>query len=461
MFLKKILKLSIFSFLFTSTFSWINFFIWNENSYLSWNFSQFSSIIFSLSDLFLFLSVFLFLVFIYQKNSIKSPRGPKILTFFKNKTSENSFTNKAPGGIFNLLFFWLIFSSFLSSFFLENFSNFLLHLSILIKFFSVGFLIFYIPEKIFSKKEILNTLIFSFAIQSFIAFYQVIFQSPVWLFFLWENNFWENILWIAKISLENWENFIRWYWTLAHPNILWLSSLILYFLISKNINFWYRFLKNILIIWIFFSFSKTAIIWFFVLKIYEKIFLNKLKNKKFFRFLDFTFLNKILSNLKSYKFKFFYLFFYSSIFISIYYFFSEKIFTRFQNFFWIWFQERILQLEISKNVIIENIINFNFFWVWFWNFTLQMQNFTNQILKPWEFQPVHNFFILFWTEAWIFWLWILLFLIWYIFIKSEKIISKKIFLILILIFWSFFDHFLLTSSIWIILFWVILKKIKL
>ena len=347
----------------------------------------------------------------------------------------------------------------------------MLHFSILIKFFSVWFLFFYLPEKIFSKKEILNTLIFSFAIQSFIAFYQVIFQSSVWLHFLWENNFSENLIWIAKIWLSNWENFIRWYWTLAHPNILWLSSLIIYFLISKIQNFWYRFLKNILIIWIFFSFSKTAIVGFFILKIYEKIFLWK---QKYFinqsRDYKINFLKKLLSKINILKTSpgtiipnIFYKIFYSSIFLSIFYFFSEKFFTRFQNFFWTWFQERILQFEISKNIFLENILNLNFFelffWIWFWNFTLQMQNFTNQILKPWEFQPVHNFFILFWTEVWVLWLWILISLIFYIFKKSEKNFSEKFFLFLILFFWSFFDHFLLTSSIWIILFWLILRKI--
>ena len=184
--LLKFLRLSIFSFLFTSVFSWINFFIWNENSYISWQFSQFSSIIFSLSDIFLFLSIFLYLIFIYEKNFLNKKR----FFNFWEKFLKNFWDKK-----FNILFFWLIASSFLTSFFIENFENFLLHISILIKFFSAGFLIFYLPEKIFSKKEILNTLIFTFAIQSFIAFYQVVFQSSVWLFFLWENNFWENILW--------------------------------------------------------------------------------------------------------------------------------------------------------------------------------------------------------------------------------------------------------------------------
>ena len=453
--MKKFLRLSIFSFLFTSTFSWINFFIWNENSYFSWNFSKFSSIVFNLSDLFLFLSIFLFLVFLYQNYSWNQK-------FLKLKILNLFFWNKKininnPGTLFNFLFFWLVLSSIFTSFFIENFSNFLLHFSILIKFFSAGFLIFYLPENIFSKKEILNTLIFSFVIQSFIAFLQVVFQSPVWLFFLWENNFSENILWLAKISLSNWENFIRWYWTLAHPNILWLWSLILYFLARKS---WFKFLKNILIIWIFFSFSKTAIIWFFILKIYENFFLWE---KNFFQ------LEKFFTD----KIKIFYTIFYSSIFIWIFLFFWEKILTRFQNFFWTWFQERILQLEISKNILIENFNlvwnsffeNFShilwwFFWLGFWNFTLKMQDFTTQILKPREFQPVHNFFILFWTEVWILWLWILLFFIWHIFLNSKKFFLEKFFLILILFFWSFFDHFLLTSSIWIILFWIILRKIS-
>lgn len=459
MFLEKIFKLSFFSFLFTSTFSWINFFLWNENSYISWNFSKFSSLFFSLSDLFLFLSVFLFFIFLYKKNF-----HDKKKFFWKWEDFLENFRDKN----FNLLFLILIWITFLTSFFTENFSNFLLHFSIFLKFFSAWFLLFYIPEKIFSKKEILNTLIFSFVIQWFIAFYQVISQKPVWLFFLWENNFWENILWLAKIWLENWKDFIRWYWTLDHPNILWLWSLTLYFLSRKSDYF---FLKNFLLIWIFFSFSKTAIIWFFVLKIYE-IFILEKKSWKTETGTQITEKIKNIFSTKTgtglnYK-NIFYKFFYSFILISIFYFFHKEFFLRFQNFFWTSFSERITQLEISKNIFLEN-----FFWIWFWNFQIVMQNFSDKILKPWEIQPVHNFFVLFWTEIWILWFLSLVVFISYIFInstsffnfftKKEKIENQnheKFFLILILFFASFFDHFLLTSWIWIILFWLILKKIK-
>ncbi|MCD5382845.1 hypothetical protein LR002_01855 [Candidatus Gracilibacteria bacterium] len=291
----------------------------------------------------------------------------------------------------------------------------------------------------------MNTLIFSFSIQSFIAFYQVIFQAPVGLFFLGENNFGENLNGVAKIG-----DFIRGYGALSHPNILGLSSLILYFLARKSsLNF----LKNLMIIGIFFSFSKTAIIGFFILKFYEKIFLHE--EKKFFDLTNFFnpqkkfFYNKI---------KIFYTIFYSSIFFSIFFFVGDKILMRFQNFFGIGFQERILQFEIAEKIFVKNLENFNLFGIGFGNFTLQMQNFTDKILKPWEFQPVHNFFILFGTEVGIFGLTILLFLMSFLFFKSTKKPSEKIFLLLLLFFGSFFDHFLLSSTIGIILFWTILKN---
>jgi len=443
--LEKFFRFSFFGFLFSSTFSWINFILWNWNSYISWNFSKFSSIIFSLSDLFLFLSIFLFLIFLYKKIFYDKKNF-----FWTWKIFLENFSNKN----FNILFWILFLSCFFTSFFTENFW---LHFSILIKFFSAWFLIFYIPEKLFSKKEILNTLIFSFVIQGFIAFFQVFFQHSVWLKFLWENDFWENILWLAKISLANSENFIRWYWTLWHPNILGLWSLILYFLSRKSDYF---FLKNFLLIWIFFSFSKTAIIWFFILKIYEIFFL---KEKNFFD------LEKIFHK----KINIFYKIFYPTIIFSFFIFFHKEIFSRLENFFWNWFQERIEQFKIANNIIYENILNLNLFGNWFGSFSILMQNFSDKILKPWEIQPVHNFFVLFWVEVWILWFLFLIIFISYLFIKStnffnfftrkktiENKIHEKFFLILILFFASFFDHFLITSWIWIILFWVILRKIR-
>lgn len=419
--IKNLLKHSLFGLIFFLPIS-TSFIFWDNSSYFWWNFSSFSAFIVSLSDIFLIFSLFFYFILIL-KNWEKKIAHFKFFNFLELKTYFWNIEKK-----FNLLFFIFFISLFIPFFFAKDF---VLHLFLTFKFSSILFLFFYVSDDILSKKNIWNLLLFSFLFQWIISFYQFFFQSSIWLSFLWESLIWKNELWIAKFSIWEWEKIIRAYWTTKHSNILWISSVIAFYLANFSS---FKFLKYLLIFPILFSFSRIAIFLLILIIILEFILQNK------------------FSTLFSKKNKINFLVFISWIWWLIYYF-LDILKSRF-SFLDSSFSERIEQFKISFEMFLENP-----FWVWFWNYLLNAQNFSEKIIKPWEFQPVHNFIFLFWNELWVVALALFFTIILFLFKNSNTKKSKKIILFLLLIIPISWEHFFLTSTIWITLLAILLRLI--
>lgn len=419
----KLLKYSLFGFIFTVPFS-ISFVFWDKFSYFSWHFSHFSSIVIYLSDIFLLLSLFLYLIFVFKKPSVWVSH----FHFFRILNLKSYFWHKDKK--FNLLFFIFIISFFIPFFFAKDF---VLHLILSFKFLSILFLFFYVPDEILSKKDIWNVLLFSFLIQWFIAIYQFLFQSYVWFSFLWEVNIWKNELWVAKFSLENWEKIVRAYWTTQHANILWISSVIAFYLANFSS---FRVLRWLLVFPILFSFSRIAWVLFVLILVFELI------EKK----------EKRLKIKGFYKTFFFYLS--SLVFTLLLLYFFLPLIDRRLSFLDASLTERLEQFQISFEMLVNNP-----FWVWFWNFVLNMQDFSSKIFQPWQFQPVHNFFLIFANEIWALALTIFLTLLIFLFKNSNSEIKNKIIIFFLLFIPFLWEHYFFTSTIWITLLAILLRLI--
>ena len=316
----------------------------------------------------------------------------------------------------NNCFILLSISLLLATFFSQDQ---ILHLFLYLKFIWILFLFLYIPENVISKKEIWNALLFSFLIQWVIVIYQFIFQSSVWLHFLWEPGLFKDVIWIAKIDLISWDKLIRPYWTMQHANILWISCVIIYFL---SLYSSFAPLRYLLIIPIVFSFSRTAWLLFWAIFIINLLFHKKEVIKKILIFSIIPVLFTIPYIILRFNIL------------------DNSFYNRLESY---WYSIKML---LSKPL-----------WVWLWNFTLNIQSFSSEILEPWKLQPVHNFFLLFSNEAWIISLSILITLFYFIWKQSKQnIFIKLIIFSIVFIIW-FLDHFFLTSTIWMILLFSLIR----
>lgn len=379
-----------------------SFLLWDKFSYFSWSYSPWSSFMINISDIFLIFSLFFYFLIIYQKQKLSW-----WFSIFKIFNNESYFFKR--GLSINIIFVLLSIAMFVPIFFAKDF---ILHIVFYFKFISYLFLFLYLPEEVISKKEISNLLLFAFLFQWVIAVFQFYLQGSIGLSILGEPNIAKDVFWIAKIDLPSGEKIIRPYWTLLHSNILWISSVIAYFLSSFSS---FAFMRYLLIVWIIISFSRTAWLLFFMIFLLEVIFRNKVAIR-----------NSLIVTLISI----------STI--------IPFIVIRF-NIFDSSFFDRIKLFMISSGMFLKYP-----FWVWLWNFTIYMQDFANTLLSPWEVQPVHNFFMLLTNEAGIISLTLFLLLFFFLFKHSKQNLFTKIILFFtILIVWSL-DHFFLTSTIWMI-----------
>lgn len=405
-----VLKYSLLWLFFTLPIS-SSFLFWDKFSYFSWNYSPWTSFVINISDIFLILSLFLYFLIIFKQKKISWE-----FSIFKIFNPEFYFDKKWLS--INIVFILLSIALFIPIFFAKDF---ILHFLIYIKFISYLFLFIYLPKEVISKNEIANILLISFALQIIIAVFQFYLQSPIWLHILWEPNIWKDILWIAKIDLINWEKIVRPYWTMLHANIFWISCAITYFLGSFS---YFPIIRYLMIVWVIISFSRTAWLLFWIIFLFEIFFRKKESIKNVF----------IVSIIP--------------ILLLI------NIIIQRLNIFDSSFYDRIKLFTISLKMFLKYP-----FWVWFWNFTILMQEFSKKLLNPWEMQPVHNFFALFINEAWLAWLSLFLILLCILFIKSkENLFTKIIIIFIIFVVWSF-DHLFLTSTIWMVLLFGLIRFI--
>ena len=83
----------------------------------------------------------------------------------------------------------------------------------------------------------------------------------------------------------------------------------------------------------------------------------------------------------------------------------------FQSFFINSLKERILYLTVSR----ETILSSPLFGLGIGQFVINMENIVNIRLEIWQFQPVHNVFLLIWSELGIIGLFIFIYFLWKLF----------------------------------------------
>ena len=90
--------------------------------------------------------------------------------------------------------------------------------------------------------------------------------------------------------------------------------------------------------------------------------------------------------------------------------------------------ERLVYINISMNMIFRNFLA----GIGSGQFVLEMQNYSNSLLAPWQLQPVHNVFLLIWSELGLIGLFVFVWFIWELFrlligqagVKHNKIGSE-------------------------------------
>lgn len=261
-----------------------------------------------------------------------------------------------------------------------------------------------IINKITSKESIGNTLLTAAALQAFLAITQFFIQKNVGLNILGEPNFLADG--IAKIDIGT-EKFIRSYGTMPHPNIL-AGFLLMTLFLGKN-----KILKIICIIGLVLTFSRSAILATIICGLVYLTFNFKnttscLKNKKIF-------LIGILLTI-------------TTLSVLAYPQIKSRLLSTTEM------EERLMILAPTIEMIKDNPLG-----IGLGNFTNKIQKYTEIKLAPWEYQPIHNVYLLATAELSIIGTGLILFIIIYsLFIAKDKKIKYAIFTFTLI---GFFDHY--------------------
>lgn len=231
---------------------------------------------------------------------------------------------------------------------------------------------FFLINRVIKLKTLINVFLFSVIFQGIVAILQYIFQSSIGLGFLGESHIGPDIEGVAKIDVADGQ-VIRPYGTLPHPNILagyLLTGIILALSkLKENRNFALLTLIVLTAAFIL-AFSRGAFLAvIFAAFIYYSIKDTKLKFKYLILFGVGLFFLIVLFNLEQT-------------------FFSRLLFTDAASF-----NERVMYFNISKYMMYLNP-----FGVGIGNFTLALPEYTSIKLDPWQFQPVHNAYMLIMNE---------------------------------------------------------------
>jgi len=295
-------------------------------------------------------------------------------------------------------------------------------------------------------RNLLLLVAFIGSIQGLIGIVQFLFQHSIGLSFLWESFVSRGTIGVAKIIL-NGKPYIRAYGLFPHPNMLGgflLLSLISTFFLKKLLYAcpadcstwnnptgmkqfnWNKTLKitriiniflTIQIIAIILTFSKSSLIGLLLALIY--VFYNRncsklaLKNVPRGTFLivcnNFISHNRLKIITKR------------SILIILILIFSVIVFKPdFYSFLIKPLNERLVFQNVSRGTILANPL----LGVGIGQFVLTMDNYFSKNLELWQYQPVHNIFLLIWSELGIIGLGLFLWFLWTSF-KANKTIDAS------------------------------------
>jgi hypothetical protein len=290
-------------------------------------------------------------------------------------------------------------------------------------------------------------------VQAIIAMFQFVLQKSLRLFWLKESLISENIDGVAKIIFDG-ERVVRSYGLFPHPNILGgflLFSIILTLLykrvqnvpclpVDRNSRILLSVINLIFLIQIvglLLTFSKSAILGLMT----GLIFLYCKKQETYLK--------------RKIHLKYFFLFF-SIVFLILWY---SKF--NFESFLFKSLDERLIYLKCST----WNILNHPFLGVGIGQSVLSMQGFAGDFLKYWQFQPVHNVFLLVWSEIGLVGMLLFVFFLARVFFKENvprgTFSSEEYFRAILggFIFIMFFDHYLWDIQQGQTMFWLIVGLI--
>lgn len=343
------------------------------------------------------------------------------LNFAFNKNHKFEFKELKFDG--NLLFLsaFFVFFSVVSLFFSINLENSLFSILRVFEFFILYLLLIF---DLIHIKSLVLTFLGAVLASSVIGFGQFILQHSLGLKVLGESVISNSMVGVAKLDVFNFQ-ILRVYGTFAHPNIfsgfLAISLIFIYLFYKKEF-----FVRNKLSIFILFlllvvfllTFSKTTLVAFILLPFF--LFQKKFTPKMKLFLLAMTGVLLVLALL-------------------------SEITTL----------ERVRFLSISGKLFVDEP-----FGIGLGNFTEAMSQFSYYKLFPWNYQPVHNVFLLALNEIGFAGL-ISLFLIFaygiYETLKNKEYILFALMFVLLII--SLFDHYLFSLYQGQFLFWLVMAYV--
>lgn len=396
----------------------INALVWSKEVFVSGFFNPYLSHFIYLSDVFLVLSL-LFL-------------GASVL--FGEKLG---FKNWKVFGFLDILLLIFIIMACVGLFFSVDWQNSLIGILRFLEFFAVYFLI---SRNFVDLKILFYIFVGVIGLVSVIGILQYLLQHSIGLNFLGEPVLSPDMLGVAKIDLLD-KQIIRAYGTFSHPNIfagyLLLGIFVVIYLLKISLN--QRYVR-----WIF----------GFLLAIFAFALISTFSRSAFLALILAVGIYGIL-----FKFKIKWKYILSGIFVAILLIFIFDLFpvlwTRFVVGDSSAFSERMNLLGISKMMFLDHP-----FGVGLGNFTEVMQNFSSEKLMPWNFQPVHNIYLLVLNEMGIYGFAVLIFVFVYSFYGLRKKRNSKNFPMVLLILFSvfvigLFDHYFVSLYQGQVLLWMI------
>lgn len=412
-------------------------------------FNEYSGIYLYLSDIFIILILVYWIISrLYHKNYCVSMKVPA--TVPRPPCVDELSSRVETGGALTLLLPFLLLSVMSIAWSANSHIAFFRFFKIFeFIFLTIFIIVKIVPRGTILKKsfEIITTLAL---IQSIIGIWQFITQKSVGLFWLKESLIGPDILGVAKLIFDG-EKFIRSYGLFPHPNVFGgflLFSIIITYLHHKmfhveqmnnsistycstwnnkihavfsrisivprgtiilNVTNSYRLVLLIQFIALLLTFSKSAIIGLAMGIAY--IFIKKYvpRGTKFDELLRIVPRGTIL--LK--KLSLILIIILTSLLISkpdLYSFFFKSL------------DERMLYINVSRGTILDN----PFLGSGIGQFVIDMQSYTNLQLLDWQFQPVHNVFLLIWSELGLIGLLLFIIFFWKLFHVEQLNITDKI-----------------------------------
>ncbi|HRY82478.1 MAG TPA: O-antigen ligase family protein [Candidatus Moranbacteria bacterium] len=459
-------------------------------------FNEYSGMYLYISDIFLLLTLLSWLISILCNNSITLsrylPPTKNLLSHYKTYLKQFLVGGELwISNIFHRLYIllpsFLVLLSFISIFWSQNQSIALFRSIKLLEFYLLYlYIIFRIVPQLFHacppekcstlaplildvprgtskiitgwNKLLFGTIIFLGLFQAIIGIIQFFLQKSIGLFWLKESLISPDILGVAKVILNS-EKFIRAYGLMPHPNILGgflLFSIIITLLYQKcsmrNIKngIWlFRLILTIQIFSLILTFSKSAIIGLLIALVYIYVsrgtFIKNLKQLQNFKLIILSVLIILFSSFILIKPD------------------LNSLFTKSLN-------ERLFYLNVPHGTFVEHPI----LGIGTGQSVLMMQKFYSQTLNFWEYQPVHNVFLLILSELDVFGLGVFIWWLWELFHAKQlkeknneyilqnnnttlsSIVISRYFkgILLGLIFIMLFDHYLWDIQQGSFLFWL-------